>query len=378
MPNPNVIVSAVSSIEPAVVETLRFDPLPDAVTVRFEDGQAARLSPDDPRSAVFLQVLDRLRRARLTAYVEREPAGRRIVDVLIPLADRVMRLSRLHSGDVEVDFLISAAVHTLRSDVAYRSEMFAALSGALETGTEVLVTASVQSGVIDVRLVPENQRSLLEFTTPAVCRPQATRPVIGKVAQDMFDLVNSKSCNPASPAAPCVPFLDPKDGCHLRAHRMAQAIIAAGEEPAKLWIYGRMQVPTVNRPCCEADWGYHVVVTLAVETEGSPIEAIIDPSLFFSGPASRDDLIKALGNPLSLAFCPTSAHVFFRDSYGATLMVPSDSEIDQGLEPFRTELLAESGGKPSPPPFPQCQVRERVATLSGPGRPGISAESEAR
>jgi hypothetical protein len=137
---------------------------------------------------------------------------------------------------------------------------------------------------------------------------------------------------------------------------MAQEIIAAGEEACKLWIYGRMDVPTVNDPSCAVHWGYHVVVTLTVATAGGPVQAIIDPALSFKGPATRAELIRALGTPPAISFFSTSVDIYVRDASGATLTAPSDDEVEADLQTFRTYLLCESQGKPSPPPYPKCQI----------------------
>ena len=55
-------------------------------------------------------------------------------------------------------------------------------------------------------------------------------------AREMFDLVNAKLCCPGNPAALCITFLYPDDGCWGRAHEMCRLMIAAGEQPRKIWI----------------------------------------------------------------------------------------------------------------------------------------------
>ena len=75
-------------------------------------------------------------------------------------------------------------------------------------------------------------------------------------ARQLFDLVNSRLCCPASAPAPCIPFLYPDDGCWARAHEMCRLMIAAGAQPEKVWIYGTpppflpLKVSSQNKPNC--------------------------------------------------------------------------------------------------------------------------------
>lgn len=57
-------------------------------------------------------------------------------------------------------------------------------------------------------------------------------------ANELFDLCNARVCCPASAPAPCIPFLYPDDGCWGRAHELCRLMLAAGESPRKVWIYG--------------------------------------------------------------------------------------------------------------------------------------------
>src|SRR5437867_3392920 len=131
-------------------------------------------------------------------------------------------------------------------------------------------------------------------------------------ARELFELVNARVCCPADAPAPCIPFDFPDDGCWGRAHEMCRLIQAAGADPEKVWIYGRLRVATANNPACEVRWGWHVAPTLQVDVSGAIETYVIDPSLFLE-PVPQATWAGVQGDP-GAVLVPTDASVFYRSS----------------------------------------------------------------
>ena len=61
---------------------------------------------------------------------------------------------------------------------------------------------------------------------------------------------------------------------------MCRLMMAEGEDPEKVWIYGGLHVETTNVHQCDINWGWHVAPTLMVTSPSGPSEKhVIDPSL---------------------------------------------------------------------------------------------------
>lgn len=173
-------------------------------------------------------------------------------------------------------------------------------------------------------------------------------------ARELFDLVNAKVCCPGSPAAPCIPFLFPDDGCWGRAHEMCRLIIAAGETPQKIWIQGALRVTSKNKPDCTVMWGWHVAPTLQVSSGGPAQTYVIDPSLF-DGPVTQATWVSVQGvtNPTLTPTGPEIFHLFFEPQR----FDPTYTHTNQVLSDYRDELRLRSVSASGPPPYPNCMVR---------------------
>ncbi len=104
-------------------------------------------------------------------------------------------------------------------------------------------------------------------------------------AQQLFDSLAARSCDPLTVPAPCIPFRYPDDGCWGRAHEMCRLIVVEGLRPCKVWIEGSLHVVTDNSPSCGVYWGWHVAPTLCVRGSGClgflfVRSLVIDPALF--------------------------------------------------------------------------------------------------
>src|SRR5215468_3058031 len=118
MANPNVLVDLVSGV--SSFETLRAPAAgPSYRTIAFQGGRSGVLDMSNPRSVVWADVLDSLRRANAPVYVEIDPATNAITNLLVPLSVRVGNIMPIADG-VEVELVISHAKHFLhRSNADY-------------------------------------------------------------------------------------------------------------------------------------------------------------------------------------------------------------------------------------------------------------------
>jgi hypothetical protein len=350
-----IIVSEVSSVDVASALLIR-GKVDGGVTVAFSDGNRAVIPSSHALASVWQEVIESARLEDLPIYAETTEDGLSIEQVLIPLIVRVIRTADVEEGDLEVDLEISHARHYLRRTNPRFEELAAVLREALASGRSILVTETDDHSIIDVReahgkgpppLATANSRSVgaLAFA-PAVT-------VTPGVAQQMFNLVAAKTCDPGTVPVPCIPFLYPDDGCWGRAHEMARLIIAAGQQPGKVWIYGRLRAATRNNPSCAVYWGWHVATTLEVDNGvGGAQTYVIDPSLFTS-PIPTAQWSAVQGDP-NATLVTTADTVFYRASGGGTSTDPTYSQTAHVLATYRLKLKLRATGSDGPPPYARC------------------------
>ena len=156
MAHPNALVDFVSNLS-SPVETLAAPSLgPRYMRVGFQGGQAGLLDMSIPRSVVWVEVLDSLRRANAPAYVEIDPATNVITNLLAPLMVRVAAITPTAEGDaVEVELVISHARHYLRRTNPDFDQLLHTLQTARDQGMPAAVTETPnEHEIIDVRLLP--------------------------------------------------------------------------------------------------------------------------------------------------------------------------------------------------------------------------------
>lgn len=172
-------------------------------------------------------------------------------------------------------------------------------------------------------------------------------------ARELFRLVNSKLCCPASAPAPCIPFMYPDDGCWGRAHEMCRLMIADGTRPQKVWIYGSLRADSHNNPSCAVNWGWHVAPTLDVRIGSSTGKYVIDPSLF-DQPVTQATWVSVQGDS-SARTIASSASVFYRNESGTRIDYdPTYSQTRSVLTTYRNRLKLRSAGADGPPPYFRC------------------------
>lgn len=379
MPNPNAFVAAVTRIEQLPSERVTAEGLQTEAggfSVEFEKERAARLDPQDRRSAGFGRVLEVLRRAALPAYVEVNDAGL-ITRLLVPVVAKVAAVVE-DADAVSVELEVSHARHVLSRSNPDFDELLGALREARDNGETVAVTEEEGHEIIDVRAYrrpfePEPGEVRREwwrywfwpwnwlwwlFCLIFCCRGC----VSAHRAQELFDLCAAQTCDPTTVPPPCIPFLYPDDGCWGRAHEMCRLMIAAGAAPRKVWIYStwpaRLHVDTRNNPQCFVEWGWHVAPTLCVRARRRfPFlfcraeTRVIDPSLFTT-PVSEATWKGVQGDPAA-QLVPTAASIFYRSSGGSTQTDPAYTQTNQVLDTYRAQLLLRST-QVGPPPYANC------------------------
>jgi hypothetical protein len=353
MAKPNALVDRISTLSaPTETLTARMAAAPPRVTtVQFHGGQYGLLDTAGYRERTWAEILESLRQANQPVYVEIDPETHVITELLLPRAVNVGAITPITDGDgVQVELIVSQARHYLRRDNSEFEELLKVLRSAREEGSPVLVTETDAHDIIDVRPFPKPPGSAEQTAPPASPASDPTP----QQAQQLFDLVNGKICCPGSASAPCIPFLYPDDGCWARAHEMCRLIIAAGVQPAKVWIYGNLNAATHNNPACHVNWGWHVAPTLPVNVGGSMETWVIDPSLF-NGPVRQDMWGSVQGDP-SAVLEASDASVYHRGQGGTYVSYdPTYTQTQADLDSWgRIPLKLRTAGPSGPPPYFQC------------------------
>ena len=353
MPGRSVIVDRVQAATGAAAETAaerRYAEL------AFGGGQTARIALEDERADAWLAAVETMAAAGIPAYVEVDADSGIVTELLVPIAVRVGEI-RDSAEAVEVELVISQARHRLLRREPRFDELLRTLERARADGTPVLVTERLdEHTIIDVRSLPEDMRSPPTPSDRAGAPegPPAAPPVSLAVANQMFSIVNARTCCSTSPTAPCIPFTYPDDGCWGRAHEMCRLMGLQGVQSDKVWIYGALRVSSANKPDCLVRWGWHVAPTLPVTAGSSTGTYVIDPALF-TQPVPRATWAGVQGDS-GAQLVPTGSDVFYRGFDGSIQLDPGYSQTNTVLATYRAQLQLRSAST-GPPPYPQCQIR---------------------
>ncbi|MFE6922020.1 protein-glutamine glutaminase family protein [Nocardia sp. NPDC057663] len=243
------------------------------------------------------------------------------------------------------------------------------LRDAANSGTPVIVTENDAHEIIDVRAyIPDpNAPPPPPFPKPVIPQPDLVALILERLrrlrliqlllwfsalsrsrAQQIFDEVAATSCDPATIAAPCIPFMYPDDGCWARAHEMCRLMIGAGLHPRKVWIQGQLSVDTRNSPDCFVGWAWHVAPTLRVRGTSFPQVHImvIDPAIF-TEPVTEATW-KGVQNDPNATLTATDASDFYGGSTD-----PSYTQTNTDLARFRLALQLRTT-EFGPPPYAHC------------------------
>ena len=355
MPRTNTIVDSVKQVVDSVNPSVPGGGVPVAtgpITVIFTGGGSAVLPASDPQFKGNARLLNDLQQMSIPVYAEIAPGGNSIQRILVPLTVKVTSVWRDDpTGSVSVELYISHALHKLNATNPDFDELLAALEDAQAKGTVVLVTEDEpHHEIIDVRPAPHDALAEAPVDEP----PLLVRPVTMARATELFQLVAGQTCDPADETPTCIPFLYPDNGCWGRASEACRLIIAAGEQPAKLWIYGQMAVQTLNNPDCQVEWMWHVAAMLEVLTDDGSQPVVLDPALF-AAPVSVAEWTDRLGNPSTPV--PTAAGIFMRRLPGGPFEVDATFvKTAKVLATFRAQLLARSLSSAGAPPYCYCET----------------------
>jgi hypothetical protein len=255
MKKPRVLVGRITGLRvPAAGAAAVRGRAKRGAVVNFAKGGGAELDPNHPAADLFASVLSAARAASLPVYVEVAPDTKKITDLQIALEGNISSINIDAAGNAEIEVQISHAIHLLRKDNPNFTRLLAAARKAVEKNQPVTITERNADGIIDIRPVPRGERKpaaakeappFEQVPAEALAAAAAVTPARAK---QLFDMCKSKSCAPKTAPPPCIPFLYPDDGCWGRASEMCRLTIASGVQPAKIWIYGRLQVHTRNNP----------------------------------------------------------------------------------------------------------------------------------
>jgi Glutaminase len=379
MPDPNAIISTVIGIEPPL-DRVPAEMLREAIgiSVELEGERRVRLDPADRRSAGFAQILDELSKQRLPVYLELDPETSTIRRLRIPHVTRVIALRSIDDG-VDVELERSHGRHVLRRSAPDFDQWERKLREALETHAQIILTENDAHEVIDIRdyspapgapprpfpeepelppRVPPWRRWIRQL--PRIWRWRWWpwwwfRCMSTTKAHQVFDAMNTASCDPLTVPAPCNPFLYPDDGCFARAHEMCRLMINMGHTPKKVWIHEQppadLHVDTKNHPDCYVEWNWHVAPTLCVRGPGffQIQDVVIDPSLF-TAPVSKATWKGKQGDPNATLTDTDASPYFF---FGNVSTDPNYVETNLDLAYYRLQLQVRAV-EYGPPPYLNC------------------------
>jgi hypothetical protein len=204
-------VSSTAPVEPAQREGFAPDmarapgqPSGNWSRIAFRAGREGLLDLSSQRGAVWSDVLSSLRQRNYPAYVEIDPVNTQITRLLTPKVVSVGGIRPSPQG-VEVELIISHAIHVLRSRHPRYQELLDRLKTAQASCEKVAVTDDPSShDIIEVTGLagpfgaPEPGAAGFEPGEGEVMGPMAA--VSLAQAQQLFDLMNSRVCCPIGPA----------------------------------------------------------------------------------------------------------------------------------------------------------------------------------
>jgi hypothetical protein len=374
MPNPNAIVSTVIRFTPRLErppeEMLKAE---GGLTIELEGGRQVRLDPENPKSAGFAQVLDGLSKENLPVYVEIEPDTSNITRILIPYITRVHGIDLLDKGVFRVDLEMSHARHLLRESSPDFKELEKTLREVVDTDIPVILTEDDDHEIIDVRVFQPGEKGLPPPFAKPMPLPQRAWPyrwleeikkfwrwpwcwwpfhwwfccLSKKQAQQVFDAMNAKSCDPSAIAAPCIPFKYPDDGCWGRAHEMCRLLIDMGVKPKKVWIQGSLHVISDNKPNCNVYWNWHVAPIICVRRNWFFLGKymVIDPSLF-TKPVTKATW-KSVQGDVNATLTDSEASIFY---LWGSVTDPTYAQTNTVLATYRLQLQNRVNSY-GPPPY---------------------------
>lgn len=114
-------------------------------------------------------------------------------------------------------------------------------------------------------------------------------------------------------------WLYPDDGCYARA-ALSSARTTAQHLPApgRIFVFGNLNVQTVNSEYGSVSWWYHVVIGYRIGEEVFVVDPAIDPKQ----PLKLEEWLSHMGNPerMKVAFCSEGAYEPYSKCQGGTAL----------------------------------------------------------
>lgn len=309
--------------------------------ISFEGGRDAFLDLSYPVASSWAKTIAYLQDNNRPVFVDIDDDTNYIIRLLVPSAERVWRILPASEDIVYVSFSTANPRHYLRRSHSDFQQMLDDLQAALDSDTQVLVTATHPDyEIIDVRPVPasfgpnEEAAPLTPGPPPPPPGPPPP-PVTLARATDLFNQMAALSCIPCASLTPCITFRYPYNGCWIRAHIMCYLMMDQGESPEKVWIESSgcdLVALSSNVPECQVEWCWHVAPTLMVtQPDASVIKMVIDPSLS-NAPLSTGDWQALMTDPAS-TLTYTDWTNYFQSGGTATR-----AQAETDMQSFRNQL----------------------------------------
>lgn len=360
-----------------VAELLTSD---EGVTLELEDGRRVLLDPADERSEGFVRVIDSLAQLGRPVAFELDDNDR-IQRLFTPHVSAVRQVRRLDAGLLAVDLVESHGRHVLRESNSNFEAIERTVREAAESGATLIVTEDDAHDILDVRVTdvgggggsitgepapPSFFKAfrniydwIVHWISCSCSFPWGWfRAVSPSKAQQVFDTLAARSCNPMTVPPPCIPFMYPDDGCWGRAHEMCRLMRDQGLRPCKVWIEGSLNVATDNNPNCEVYWGWHVAPTHCVRGSGlfgffRVRSMVFDPALFTT-PVTKAQW-KSVQGDSSATLTSSLWSIFYLWGTGSgtswfSLTDPSFTQTNSVLAFYRT-ALQNRANQFGPPPY---------------------------
>lgn len=115
MAKPNAIIDKVSSISlhKEISGELTDGPALHVKKVEFHGGKSALLDTNIPRSKIWAEIIESHHKKNMPVYVETDPDTNFVTDLLLPKEVETSSLKQTSTGDYEVMFRNTAAIHYL-------------------------------------------------------------------------------------------------------------------------------------------------------------------------------------------------------------------------------------------------------------------------
>jgi Glutaminase len=316
--------------------------------IHLGDNSRVLLEPGHPNAEA---LLDRIRdHLKFDAPMGFDvPEGTQTIkSIVAPYVSPVSAAQNTTQGDIRFSLVTSPRPHILKMTHPLFETYSRLIRDSIKSGEPLAIVERDDVGVVDIRVPTFSVKTLREDNEGSII----SEPSVGTIeeARALFHLAQAASCSPhCEPNDACIPFLYPDDGCFARAHEMCRGF-AATSQLGKAWIYGDLQLNTVNAPRCSMYWMWHVAPLYRVKDGERVTQYVLDPCAF-NEPVPLDVWRSALCEGADVV--STCGIVYIRAANGRCYYDSEYSSTNSELTNCRTRL-AERARKNLGPPFLNC------------------------